>query len=99
MDRRSILRIKSDLTFGRVSIWRGMSFFPQTQVLKDLSNDVPLVNEAMSFKRARDRDGVINLSAPFLFTRGDRMTSRFDGTLLRFASTRRAALKSCDFFL
>jgi hypothetical protein len=23
-----------------------MSFFPQTQVLKDLSNDVPLVNEA-----------------------------------------------------
>jgi len=27
--------------------WRGMSFFPQTQVLKDLSNDVPLVNEAV----------------------------------------------------
>jgi hypothetical protein len=24
-----------------------MSFFPQTQVLKDLSNDVPLVNEAI----------------------------------------------------
>jgi len=26
-----------------------MSFFPQTQVLKDLSNDVPLVNEANDF--------------------------------------------------
>jgi hypothetical protein len=24
--------------------WRGMSFFPQTQVLKDFFDDLPLVN-------------------------------------------------------
>jgi len=29
-----------------ISTRRSMRFFPQTRVLKDLSNDVPLVNEA-----------------------------------------------------
>ncbi len=38
--------VKSNLFLRGTSIRRGMSFFPQTQVLKDLSNDVPLVNEA-----------------------------------------------------
>ncbi len=38
--------VKSNLFLRGTSIRRGMSFFQQTQVLKDLSKDLLLVNEA-----------------------------------------------------
>jgi len=45
--------VKSKPFFRGASIWRGMSLFPKTQVLKDLSNDVSLVNEANNSHFAR----------------------------------------------
>ncbi len=41
--------VKSNLFHRRTSVRRGLSFFPQAQMLKDLSNDVPPVDEANEF--------------------------------------------------
>ena len=53
LNQLAIGGVKSNLFFRGTSVRRSMGFLPQTQVLKDLSNDVPLVNEANdSFRRS-----------------------------------------------